>query len=381
MKVQALRFIDRSLLYSDPAFHAAFPAICVLADGNLLLLFRRARDIRILLPNKLSPKLDEIDHLDCRSHIAALRLNKDLEPLGEVSMLPMDSESVDQDASVFVLPDSRILLASFSWYPFPADMLPELNGRPHAINPLHPGQAFMFWGGYTRIGSPDARKWKPRNYLPALPGLTPCVPGRRALLGGAIRGSIARSTDGTLYLASYASTSTSSVDNGCYLMASRDNGKRWLLRGQIARRPEGKAIGLAEPSLVITPSNRLLAFFRTFGNDDRIVSAEIDPGSGNATRFRFHQARGHPCHLARLPDDRIVMTYGQRSSPFGVRVRVLDSEAEGVDSVSEVIVADAPAADCGYPWATMTFDNTLIIAYYAADLSGTRGIYGVRYAL
>ena len=81
-----IRSIEHKLLYSDERFHAAFPSIARLKNGQLLLAFRRARDCAWLIDSEKSRTLDftsRVDHLDSRSHIAMINLDAKGQPLSD----------------------------------------------------------------------------------------------------------------------------------------------------------------------------------------------------------------------------------------------------------------------------------------------------------
>jgi hypothetical protein len=75
---------------------------------------------------------------------------------------------------------------------------------------------------------------------------------------------------------------------------------------------------------------------------------------------------GNPPALTRLLDGRLVITYGYRAAPFGIRARV---SADGGSSWGEerVLRADAGNHDIGYPRTAQRPDGRLVTVYYYND--------------
>ena len=71
-----MRTLEHLKVYADERFFSAFPALVAWPQGDGLLIFRRARDQRYLFSDAegyADADFNRVDHLDCRSHLAALR--------------------------------------------------------------------------------------------------------------------------------------------------------------------------------------------------------------------------------------------------------------------------------------------------------------------
>lgn len=376
-----LRKIKDLILFRDQRFYAAFPAVAVAADGTPLVLFRRARDHRWLVHPNLAPddpEFESVDHVDARSQLVLLRLGPDLAPLGEPQGLPVDAEAGDQDASLLVLNDGRLVLAGFGWYPLAARHEQKLRAAGVGLlgSAETTGCLYLFWGGYTRVSDDHGRSWTPHRYLPPLPGHPDLVPGLRPQHGGAVRGRPVQVPDGTVLLASYAQA-PGTGRYGAHLFASADRGESWAYRALIATDPEGKA-GYAEPALLLTGAGRLIAFFRSFGLGDRLATASSDDLGRSWSAVAVHEVRGHPYDVLPLPDGRVLVVYGYRHEPYGIRARLWRPDAgEDLAAAEEVILRDdGPSPDLGYPWATMLPDGRVLVVYYGCDAAGIRHIAG-----
>jgi hypothetical protein len=75
------------------------------------------------------------------------------------------------------------------------------------------------------------------------------------------------------------------------------------------------------------------------------------------------QHNGNPPSLVRLRDGRLVVAYGVRQPPFGMRAKV--SNDEGATWGDEIVLrADGRTWDLGYPRTVQRSDGKLITLYY-----------------
>ena len=131
-----------------------------------------------------------------------------------------------------------------------------------------------------------------------------------------------------------------------------------------------------ETSLYETPKGDLVAFLRTEGFNDHTVIARSGD-HGQSFQWRDAGFQGHPHHAIRLPDQRVLLVYGYRHPPFGVRARVLDPECANIGAAEEIVLReDGDNGDLGYPWATMASKNRALVVYYFNRADGTRHIAG-----
>ncbi|MBM66589.1 MAG: hypothetical protein CMH55_10180 [Myxococcales bacterium] len=372
------------VLYRDERFNCAFPSL-LMGDGEILLAFRRARDPSWI--HKAAGDWTHPDrwatHVDARSHIALARLAPDsLAVRGEPEILPIDPEAGDQDPNLLRLPSGEILLSSFAWYPLPSGMLPLLpawqgpgNWSPEGVGQLHLCW-YTFWGGYTRIGSADGRQWSPHQYLPGLPDSKDIVADRRPLHGGAPRGRAVKAPDGRLLLATYGIRMSHGTKRSAHLFSLMDDGATWEFTTTIASDLSGK-IEFTEPSLVVDSKDRIWAFIRSFGIDDKVLTVCSEDGGATWSNYQVNPFQGHPQDPLKLKDGRILLTYGYRHGPYGIRARLLAPDLSDLTQAPEIIIRDdGIGPDLGYPWAVEREDGSVLVAYYFADESGNRHIAG-----
>ncbi len=378
-----LKLLSRGVLYSDTRFMAAFPSVCVIPVGEVLLVFRRAPDHRWLLGASYDDAaLEEhggehsdlearLYHWDARSQLVAMRFaQSDLRPTQEPIGLSVDGQAADQDASLLVLPDGDILLSSFSWYPMPpafAALAKAWKGKPYG-GPANAGSSYIAWGSYARRSADLGASWSERKYLPELPGAAPLVPGLRTSHGGCVRGQ-AVLRDGEILMPSYSEVGGT---YSAHLFASRDGGSSFEYRSLMAKL-EGRHI--YEPSLTVTRDGELIAWLRTDDPQDRMASARSTDGGHSWEPCQLHETVGHPAHGLRLSSGEILLTYGYRHQGFGVRAKLLDASGRNIDSSEEFVLRDdGPGTDLGYPWAVQLDDGRILVVYYFTDDHSTRNI-------
>jgi hypothetical protein len=158
------------------------------------------------------------------------------------------------------------------------------------------------------------------------------------------------------------------------LLISADRGATWKHAGPVATDAK---VTFNETSLYETPKGDLVAFLRTANFDDHTVVARSTNGGKSFLPWQDAGFRGHPHHALRLPDQRVLLVYGYRHAPFGIRARVLDTECTNFATAEEIVLRDDGGNyDLGYPWATLIADNRVLVVYYFNQADGLRHIAG-----
>jgi len=367
-----IRSIEHKLLYSDERFHAAFPSIAKLKSGQLLLAFRRARDCAWLIDSEKRRELDftsRVDHLDSRSHIAMINLDAKGQPLSdEVDCLPIDPEAGDQDPSLLVLEDGRVLLTSFSYYHLPRDVAQYVKGARRFGDS---GDFFLSWGSHISVRDANSNEWLYHHrFLPrsATFGRTISPSGIKQKAGAA-RGQ-AVEWNGEVWVPIYGEN-----QHAAALYRSR-NSKDWAFQSIIAC-DSTRTIHFQEPALCTDPNTGLTCFMRTAGARKDYLATAVSRDGIHWSEPKLHNLTGHPHHPLRLRDGRVLLTYGFRSQPSGVRAVILDQPTADPDLAREWIIRDdGLGSDLGYPWSTQLADNTILTVYYMTSQRGLREIWG-----
>ncbi len=150
-----------------------------------------------------------------------------------------------------------------------------------------------------------------------------------------------------------------------------DGGRTFERRGWIGVEPRGWMI---MPSSLRAGADRVITAVRCSGpreqgrgdhwielyrSDDRghtwtqLATPVADTGSG-----------GNPPALVRLPDGRILLLYGYRDAPSGLR-GVISSDDGATWPDHRVITDDVAMRDMGYPRAVALADGTVVAVFYA----------------
>jgi hypothetical protein len=120
------------------------------------------------------------------------------------------------------------------------------------------------------------------------------------------------------------------------------------------------------PRGLLLPNGRMLGVLRCQRDPTGVMWTEVHCSDDGGRTWGFLSRVndfGAPGSLVRLPDGRLVMVYGQRLMPSGIRATV--STDEGKSWGPELIVRDDGGSwDLGYPNAWVTDDGRIGVLYY-----------------
>lgn len=166
---------------------------------------------------------------------------------------------------------------------------------------------------------------------------------------------------------------TASKENGregrVLCIRTSDGGRRWNLVSYIGPEPEGFSI---MPSSVRLTSSRILTAIRRKEGSEHFIDAWVTNDNGRSWNFLNRPVAstggsvGNPPSMIRLKDGRLVITYGFRSAPYGIRAKI--SRDEGQTWGPEIVLRDdAGTWDLGYPRTVQRKDGKLVTVYYFND--------------
>lgn len=353
------------VIYQDTNFYAAFPSIVRRPNGELLVAFRRAPERRVFEDGGIT-------HTDPNSYLVLVRSTDDGRTWSrEPELIYAHPFGGSQDPCIVQLRDRTILCTSYAWMPLQPNAFAKLK------QPVARAGNFAFLGGFVVRSTDSGRSWQP----PIIP--PPCRGELNYdIFGNTIpaynRGAMCEGKDGRLFWVVAATTPDAPNRTGTHLLISADKGKSWNYSCPVA---QATNITFNETSIYETPKRDLVAFVRTEQfNDHTVISRSKDGGKS----FEWHDAefQGHPHFALRLPDNRVLLVYGYRHAPFGIRARVLDAECNNASTAEEIILRDDGGnGDLGYPWATMVSKQRALIVYYYNKADGTRHIAGTFLAI
>lgn len=154
-----------------------------------------------------------------------------------------------------------------------------------------------------------------------------------------------------------------------------DGGKTWKLVGWIGRQPpEGYGYAIM-PATVALEEGTYLSMIRRGGVFDGAkrwwLEAFLSPDDGRSWYMLAEpniDNAGNPASLTRLRDRRIVMVYGWRRAPYGIRARASSDEGQ-TWSPESILRDDGRNWDLGYPRTVERADGNLVTVYYFNDAS------------
>ena len=355
-----IRKLADMVIYKDDKFYSSFPSVVRRPDGELLVAFRRAPERRALGESGTS-------HTDPNSYLVLVRSRDNGKTWSRTPELiyahPLGGS---QDPCMVQLRDGTIICTSYGWALLDSKAVGRLK------NPFHHGN-FVFLGGYLLRSTDGGHTWQGPIIPPPVPGETVLGPYNEPV-PAYNRGAMCEGQDGRLYWVVTSKTSTTPGAQGTHLLISSDKGSTWAYSCPVAA--DAKIV-FNETALYETPQGDLVAFMRTANFDDHTtVARSTDQGKG-FQQWQDVGFQGHPHYALRLPDNRVMLVYGYRHDPFGIRTRLLDAECKNYAAATETVLRDdGGSGDLGYPWATLLSKDQALVVYYFNLNKGTRHIAG-----
>jgi hypothetical protein len=355
----SVRKVNDITIFSDDRFYCAFPSIVTRRDGELIVAFRRAPERR---------KLGEagVSHTDANSYLVLVRSQDGGKSWSsKPELISAHPFGGSQDPCMVQLRDGSLICSSYAWAWIQAEAVTKMKKVVHYGN-------YAFLGGYLVRSGDGGHTWS----APIEPA--PCA-GETVydIFGKPVpaynRGAMCEGKDGRLYWIVASNTLTNSQQTETHLMISPDKGQSWQYSCPIAQEPK---FSINESSLYQTPKGDFVAFMRTEGFNDHTLVARSSNNGKSFEHWIDTGFQGHPHHAIQLPDKRVLLVYGYRHVPYGIRARVLDPECTRFDTEEIVLRDDGGNGDLGYPWVTLISKKRALAVYYFNKKDGTRHIAG-----
>ena len=157
---------------------------------------------------------------------------------------------------------------------------------------------------------------------------------------------------------------------------SKDDGQTWHWLAGIPTRPGDDAKkNYHELHAVEAGDGRLIVHIRNHNpthERETLQCVSIDGGKSWSTPHSIG-VWGLPSFLTKLRDDRLLMTYGYRRSPYGNQARI--SEDHGKSWSEPLIISgDGAGGDLGYPSTVELADGSLITVWYEKLKGSSRAV-------
>ncbi|MBY5956507.1 glycoside hydrolase [Membranicola marinus] len=356
-----MRKVKDFIIYQDASYYSTFPSVIKKEDGEILVAFRRA-------PNRQVFGEGGNNHVDPNSYLMTVRSRDNgLSWSSEPELMYAHPWGGSQDPCFLLMKDGTILCTSYGWA--------FLRNTDNLKTPYFENMKnTVFLGGYNVISRDGGESWDGPFYPPNIP---PEV--KYSATGEPLpaynRGAPWEGKDGRLYWAVAAGNNKDNIrQTSVYLLTSDDQGVTWEYSCPIA---EDSEASFNETSMYETPNGDLVAFLRTAGLDDQACIARSTDGGKSFGPWKKMGFQGHPLQATRLPDNRVLLVYGYRHKPYGIRARILNAECTNYDTAEEFVLrTDGGSTDIGYPWAVVLDDNRVLVTYYYNIDNGTRHIAG-----
>jgi hypothetical protein len=332
---------DRIVVFRDATRYTTFPDVKKLPDGRLLCVFRDAS-----FPER-------VRHIEADARIVGC-LSTDHGRSWSKPKAIYDDPHCQNDPSFTILGDGRLLMNFFNWVGRSEEYVEK--HKPPFARRVDRGE----WGAFAEPGGVHLM-WGTSKPL-AWSGSAMKIAAEEGSLY-ATSSSVLQTRKGTLLLPIYGRSVARMLDQA-YVMRSTDGGGNWGSPIEIAVDPAGK-VPMQEPALAQAKSGAIVAMLRTGRSGDFLyMTRSMNDGLTWATPEKT-QLVGHPADLQLLPNGDLLVVYGYRHKPMGVRACVSHDDGTNWDISREIVLVDTgDHADLGYPSACLTDDRRLLVVYY-----------------
>lgn len=331
-------------ILAEKGRHFAFPGVAQTTQGDLLAVAREGDA-----------------HVCPRGRIVVTR-STDLGKTWSPREVLYDSPSDDRDPAILCLRDGALVASFCTWDSWRA--APGLRAKyPEETANMEKEGWNKYSGSWTMVSTDGGKSWSEAQRAPTF----------------SPRGPV-QGPDGALYWVGDAGRDGANVVS---VWRSEDVGKTWTRFSEVCYGPgqsqADKTEVWDEPNLILLPDGRAICSLRVEYGGWVWQAASTDGGRTWGWPRRT-PVWGFPQQLCRLADGRLVMSYGYRRQPFGVRACLSKDEGRTWDLAHEIVFRHgAGHADLGYPYSIQLADGRVFTAYYYNDEAGDCYIEGVAY--
>jgi hypothetical protein len=338
----SIKPVRNIIVYNDEQYNT-FPSVVRNQKGQYVAAFRQA-------PDRLGTY--GLEHIDPSSKAAFVTSRDGIVWDERSSVLYDDFFCGVQDPCLNVLGDGTVFATLFMWKVADREEVKDRSDYTHRV--------FDKWmakpaGAYTVRSADGGQTWdRPADV--AIPGVY-------------IRGNCVETEDRAVLAPFYGP-----ADGVWRVVVGRtdDRGATWSVHAEIF--PE-EGYGFFEPNLYRTPAGKLVLFSRCHKSkpepgDGQAAYPLVTSESADGGRTWSHPVRcpiysPTPFHALRLADGRVLMSYGYRFRPFGIRAVLLNPECDNLDTAEEVVLReDGHGSDIGYTSAVQLEDGRVLVMYY-----------------
>lgn len=354
--------IKDMIIYEGDKFYSSFPSVVKRPNGELIVAFRRAPDRKVFGEKGTS-------HVDPNSYLVLVR-SRDMGNTWtkDPELIYSHPFGGSQDPCLLQLNNGTLLCMSYAWALVRPDGLTSLK-IPFSQN----SNGFIFLGGYYLRSEDGGKSWQGPYYPPHIEQEV-TFDAFGDPLPSYNRGALYEGIDGRIFWVVTACDNQTSRKTSNYLLISRDKGLTFRYSCPVA---EDEKVTFNETSIYETPKGDLVAFIRTGDFDDHACIARSTDGGKSFQKWQDMGFQGHPLHALRLQDNRVLLTYGYRHQPYGIRARILNPECTDYKTAPEFVLRDdGGTTDLGYTWSVQLDKKHVLVVYYFNVENGPRHIAG-----
>jgi sialidase-1 len=359
---QPARKVRDFVIYEDPKYYSTFPSVIRRPDGELLVAFRRA-------PARAALGEKKETHTDPNSFLVMVRSRDDgVSWTKSPELIYAHALGGSQDPCLLQLRDGTLLCTSYGWSFIQKEAVAALKQPVFEVRP-----GILFLGGYLVRSGDGGKSWQGPIYPTSIkPELFIDPYGQP--LPAYNRGAPYEGADGRIYWVVAANDRLSPRKTSNHLLVSTDKGLTWTYSAVVAVDP---TVSFNEASAYETPKGDIVAFLRTADFDDQACIARSTDKGKTFQPYQGMGFKGHPLQALRLADNRVLLVYGYRHQPLGVRARVLNAECTDFATAPEIVLReDGGSTDIGYPWCVSLDAKRVLVVYYFNLANGPRHIAG-----
>jgi sialidase-1 len=345
------------VIYRDEHYNT-FPNVIRRKDGTLMVGFRQATDRQKKSIAGSTKNFGKITHTDPSSKAVFVTSNDEgVTWQNKIKDIYDDFVYGVQDPCLNQLSDGTIFATFFMWKVFKKNDLTEILPSDRILEDKFIARkddsySIRSHDGGETWDEPIPIKYTEKNHI-------------------AVRGNIVVLDDGAIILPVYGDNNIGEPSK-VILIKSYDLGKSWE---KISEIPQVEGYGYFEPNLYKTESGKLVVFIRSHKTGKKsvyepdsvklsplITSESMDDGKTWTQPILREVYSPSPFHPLRLNSGHIILTYGYRYKPYGLRAILLDAECTDFNKNNEVILRDdGLGTDIGYTSSVLLNNGDVLI--------------------
>jgi sialidase-1 len=356
-----LKFVKNIVIYKDENYNS-FPNVIRRADGSLMVGFRQAVDRQVRSIADMNKAFTGVRHIDPTSKAVYVASKDEGETWDQkINIIYDDFVYGVQDPCLNQLADGTIFATFFMWKVFKREDVEESLPSDRVLDDKYVARVDDSYSIRSYDGGITWDEPIPINFA-----------GKKRVT---VRGNIAVLDDGAILLPVYGDNEVCEPSQAV-ILKTYDKGKTWIKLSSI---PQINGYGYFEPNLYRTESGKLVVFIRThkIGVKSVYESEKMSPlvtceSIDNGQTWSEPKIREiyspSPFHALRLNSGNVILTYGYRYKPHGLRAVLLNPECNNFDEAEEVILRDdGLGTDIGYTSSVLLNNGDVLVTYYYYD--------------